>query len=101
MGSYASFFPLRPLPGGRRLAAARTGVSDCAGIAPNFTQMGYLSDTEHTKQCDDHLGSGMPGMLIVRHTGEGQSGCRAVLKGRTGRVLFSRVSGQLVQTPLY
>ena len=32
---YAAFFPLRPLPGGRRLAAARTGVSDCAGFAPN------------------------------------------------------------------
>ena len=32
---YAIFFPLRPLPGGRRLAAARTGVSDCAGFAPN------------------------------------------------------------------
>ena len=29
------FLPLRPLPGGRRLAAARTGVSDCAGFAPN------------------------------------------------------------------
>ena len=28
-------FPLRPLPGVRRLAAARTGVSDCAGFAPN------------------------------------------------------------------
>ncbi len=27
--------PLRPLPGGRRLAADRTGVSDCAGFAPN------------------------------------------------------------------
>src|SRR5207302_6275073 len=29
---------LRPLPGGRRLAAARTGVSDCAGFAPNEPQ---------------------------------------------------------------
>ncbi len=29
------FVPLRPLPGGRRSAAARTGVSDCAGFAPN------------------------------------------------------------------
>ena len=27
--------PLLPLPGGRRLAAARTDVSDCAGFAPN------------------------------------------------------------------
>ena len=27
--------PLRPPPGARRLAAARTGVSDCAGFAPN------------------------------------------------------------------
>jgi hypothetical protein len=27
--------------------------------------------------------------------------CRAVLKGRTGRALFSRVSGQLVQKTLY
>src|SRR5450755_4862885 len=32
------FLPLRPLPAGRRLAAARTGVSDCAGLAPNQTQ---------------------------------------------------------------
>ena len=29
------------------------------------------------------------------------SRCRAVLKGRTGRALFSGVSGQLVQTTLY
>ena len=28
-------FPLRPLPDGHRLAAARAGVSDCAGFAPN------------------------------------------------------------------
>src|SRR5206468_633501 len=27
-----------PLPGGRRLAAARSGVSDCAGFAPNIKQ---------------------------------------------------------------
>jgi len=27
--------PLRAPSGGRRLAAARTGVSDCAGFAPN------------------------------------------------------------------
>jgi len=32
---YAIFLSLRPLPGGRRSAAARTGVSDCAGFAPN------------------------------------------------------------------
>jgi hypothetical protein len=32
---YAIFSPLRPLPGGRRLAAAWMGVSDCAGFAPN------------------------------------------------------------------
>jgi hypothetical protein len=32
---YAAFFPLRLLPGGRRFAAARTAVSDCAGFAPN------------------------------------------------------------------
>ena len=31
----AVFLPLRPPPGGRRLAAARTGTSDCAGFAPN------------------------------------------------------------------
>src|SRR5580698_862653 len=31
--------PLRPLPGGRRLAAAPTGASDCAGFAPNQTQL--------------------------------------------------------------
>jgi hypothetical protein len=31
----SQFVPLRPLPGGRRLAAARTGVSDCAGFTPN------------------------------------------------------------------
>ena len=30
-----SLSPLRPPPGGRRLAAARTDVSDCAGFAPN------------------------------------------------------------------
>ena len=30
--------PTAPLPGGRRLAAARTGVSDCAGFAPNINQ---------------------------------------------------------------
>lgn len=34
-GSLRRLFPLRPLPGGRRLAAARTGASDCAGFAPN------------------------------------------------------------------
>src|SRR5580658_9855928 len=28
--------PLRPLPGGRRSAAAPTGLSDCAGFAPNY-----------------------------------------------------------------
>jgi hypothetical protein len=32
---FAIVIPLRPLSGGRRLAAARTGVSDCAGFAPN------------------------------------------------------------------
>ena len=31
----AVFAPLRPPPGGRRLAAARTDVSDRAGFAPN------------------------------------------------------------------
>jgi len=35
---YAASFPLRALPSGRRLAAARTGVSDCAGFAPNQPQ---------------------------------------------------------------
>jgi hypothetical protein len=35
---YAIFSSLRPLPGGRRLAAARTGVSDCADFAPNYPQ---------------------------------------------------------------
>ena len=35
---FAIFLSLRPLPGGRRLAAARTGVSDCAGFAPNEPQ---------------------------------------------------------------
>jgi len=33
--SFAIFLSLCPLPGGRRLAAAQTGVSDCAGFAPN------------------------------------------------------------------
>ena len=33
--SYAVSFHCAPLPGGRRSAAARAGVSDCAGFAPN------------------------------------------------------------------
>jgi hypothetical protein len=36
-----------------------------------FTQMGYVRDTEHTRQCDDQPASGV---LIFRHTGEGQIG---------------------------
>jgi hypothetical protein len=35
LGSYASFFSLRLFRVGRRSVAARTGVSDCAGFAPN------------------------------------------------------------------
>jgi hypothetical protein len=36
-----------------------------------FTQMGYVQDTEHTRQCNDQPSSGA---LIFRHTGEGQIG---------------------------
>src|ERR1700730_7172393 len=38
IGGSASLFPLLPCSGGRRLAAARTVVSDCAGFAPNKPQ---------------------------------------------------------------
>ena len=34
---YAIILSLRPLPDGRRSAAARTGVSDCAGFAAKLT----------------------------------------------------------------
>ena len=37
---YAIFIPLRPPPGGRPSAGARTDVSDCAGFAPNLTKSG-------------------------------------------------------------
>jgi hypothetical protein len=36
-----------------------------------FTQMGYVNDPEHTRQCNDHPTAGV---FIFRHTGEGQSG---------------------------
>jgi hypothetical protein len=34
-GGLRRLFPLQPRPGGRRSTAARTGVSDYAGFAPN------------------------------------------------------------------
>jgi hypothetical protein len=41
-------------------------------------------------------------VVAIAHSDAAMGGrCRAVLKGRTGRALFSRVSGQLVQNTLY
>lgn len=35
-----------------------------------FIQMGYVIDSETSKQCSDHP----PGTMVFRHTGEGQTG---------------------------
>src|SRR5258708_16636719 len=55
-----SFSPLRPLPRGRRLAAARTGVSDCAGFAPNETQPRLALTALSLTPCHPPSGSVLP-----------------------------------------
>ena len=51
-------FSTSPLPGGRRLnRAARTGVSDCAGFAPNKTQLRLALSALSLTPCHPSSGS--------------------------------------------